>query len=510
MGAAFAPDLAILYMAEFERDHILTVSNPYETNIWMWRRYIDDVLMLWTGSEVELNGFFTWLNNQSQDIQFTMSMSKTSIDFLDISIKVQNGHLHTTLFRKPTERNSLLRYTSHHTRSLRDNLPFGQFLRIRRNCSLKEDYFLESDLLIRRLMERGYPRRLVTRARKRAWYSPREDLLKPRERPVDPERIICVTTFCTKSNLIKKTVNKHWTMVSDVINHEQLPMHAFKKSKNIRDKVYVEQGTKHFICSSGGNTGIADAYAAEKLGVSASILVPNSTLDFTVQKIKGYGFDVEVFGKVWDDANDRALELAKSKGWVYVSPFDHPLIWEGHASLIKEIQKAMPCKPGAIILSVAGGGLLLGVVDGLKEVGWADVPIIAMETKGADCLNACLKAGKKITLPDITSVATCLGAKSPADRAFQCAQECPIISEVVDDREAVAAMEKFLDDERILVEPACGASLAAIYSGLIQRLQSEGRLSSDLAPIVVIVCGGNSINLAQLNALKIKLGLQLP
>ncbi|KAJ1092386.1 hypothetical protein NDU88_005496 [Pleurodeles waltl] len=271
---------------------------------------------------------------------------------------------------------------------------------------------------------------------------------------------------------------------------------------------YVEQGCGHFICSSGGNAGIAVAYAAEKLGVPASILVPGSTPDVVVQKLKGYGCDVEVFGKVWDDANERALELAKSEGWVYVSPFDHPLIWEGHSSIIKELKTSMPCKPGAIILSVGGGGLLVGVVEGLQEVGWADVPVIAMETKGADCLNACLKAGKKVTLPDITSVATCLGAKSPAERALQCARECPVISEVVDDREAVEAMEKFLDDERILVEPACGASLAAIYSGLIQRLQSEGRLTTNLAPIVVIVCGGSSINLAQLKALKIRLEME--
>ncbi|XP_069475331.1 serine dehydratase-like isoform X2 [Ambystoma mexicanum] len=270
----------------------------------------------------------------------------------------------------------------------------------------------------------------------------------------------------------------------------------------------AEQGSKHFVCSSGGNAGIAVAYAAEKLGVSASILVPSSTPDMVVQKLKGYGCDVEVFGKVWDDANDQAHKLAKSEGWVYVSPFDHPLLWEGHSSIIQELKDSLPRKPGAIVLSVGGGGLLVGVVQGLRKVGWADVPIIAMETRGADCLNASLKAGKMVTLPDITSIATCLGAKTPAERALQCAQECPLISEVVDDQEAVRAMEQFLDDERMLVEPACGASLAAVYSGHIQRLQREGRLSSDLSSIVMIVCGGSSINLAQLKALKTKLGME--
>lgn len=67
-----------------------------------------------------------------------------------------------------------------------------------------------------------------------------------------------------------------------------------------------------------------------------------------------------------------------------------------------ELWEALPCKPGAIILSVGGGGLFCGVVEGLKKVGWRDVPIIAMETKGADSLSEAVKAGRLVTLPDIT------------------------------------------------------------------------------------------------------------
>lgn len=59
-------------------------------------------------------------------------------------------------------------------------------------------------------------------------------------------------------------------------------------------------------------------------------------------------------------------------------------------------------KPGAVLVSVGGGGLLCGVIQGLKDVGWTDVPIIAMETVGADCFNAAVKAGRVVTLDDIT------------------------------------------------------------------------------------------------------------
>ncbi|XP_078083134.1 serine dehydratase-like [Mustelus asterias] len=268
----------------------------------------------------------------------------------------------------------------------------------------------------------------------------------------------------------------------------------------------AEKDCKHFVCSSGGNAGLAAAFAAQKLQIPATILVPSSTPEFTIQKLKEHGAFVEVVGKVWDDANEQALKLAENDSWVYVSPFNHPLIWEGHSSVVKELWESMPDKPGAIILSVGGGGLLCGVAEGLKKVGWCDVPIIAMETKGAESLNAAVKAGKLVTLPDITSVAKTLGAKTVCEMALRNALEHNVLSEVISDQEAVQAVERFLDDERFLVEPACGASLAAIYSGVIQRLQKEGRLAQDLRSIVVIVCGGSSITMAQLNEYKIQLG----
>lgn len=75
---------------------------------------------------------------------------------------------------------------------------------------------------------------------------------------------------------------------------------------------------------------------------------------------------------------------------------------EGHASIVKELKEALWEKPGAIALSVGGGGLLCGVVQGLQEVGWGDVPVIAMETFGAHSFHAATTAGKLVSLPKIT------------------------------------------------------------------------------------------------------------
>ncbi|KAI4895594.1 hypothetical protein NFI96_013125 [Prochilodus magdalenae] len=291
------------------------------------------------------------------------------------------------------------------------------------------------------------------------------------------------------------------------------------------------------VCASGGNAGLATAYAARKLNIPATIVVPSSSPKLVVEKLRDQGAVVKVVGKVWDDANAEALRLAESESLVFVPPFDHPLLWEGHASIVHELKASLPCRPGAVVLSVGGGGLFCGVMKGLDEVGWGDVPVICMETVGADCLNAAIKAGELVTLPDITSAAMadgsrllsskwvcleppcsvcewwsyvgvfgseakCLGAKTACRSAFEYSKRSNVISELVTDRQALQAVELFLDEERVLVELACGAALAAVYSGVIQRLQDEGRLPKPLGLLVVIVCGGSSVSLAELQHLR--------
>ncbi|NXH37772.1 SDSL protein, partial [Dicaeum eximium] len=270
----------------------------------------------------------------------------------------------------------------------------------------------------------------------------------------------------------------------------------------------AKKGCRHFVCSSGGNAGVAAAYAARELGLPITVVVPSSSGPTPVRRLEELGATVEVYGKVWDDANRRAQELAEAEGWVSIPPFDHPLVWEGHASLVRELKDSLEAKPDVMVVAVGGGGLLAGVVAGLQQVGWQDVPIVAAETQGAHSFHEALKAGRLVTLPDITSVATCLGAKTVAARALRCAQECQVLSQVVEDAEAVRAVQQFLDEERMLVEPACGAALAVLYSGRLRRLQGQGRLRAPLRSVLLVVCGGSNIHTAQLRALKSQLGME--
>ncbi|KAF1389752.1 hypothetical protein PFLUV_G00076810 [Perca fluviatilis] len=267
-------------------------------------------------------------------------------------------------------------------------------------------------------------------------------------------------------------------------------------------KTWAERGCERFVCCSGGNAGMAAAYSARQLGVPATIVVPSVTPSPTVERLKDEGATVIIHGKALNESIEYGQQLvANNPGWIFISPFDDPLIWEGHTSLVAELEKELTEKPGAVVLSVGGGGLLNGVVEGLRRAHWADVPVIAMETLGAHSLHAAMKAGELVT------VATTLGLTRVSAQTFKLVGEHAVFSEVVTDQQAVQAVECFVDDEKVLVEPACGAALAAVYSGVVRRLQAEGKLAPRLGPVVVVVCGGNNISLEQLSRLKKQLGM---
>ncbi|XP_021917379.1 L-serine dehydratase/L-threonine deaminase-like [Zootermopsis nevadensis] len=183
----------------------------------------------------------------------------------------------------------------------------------------------------------------------------------------------------------------------------------------------------------------------------------------------------------------------------------------GNSTLMDELKIQLPSKPSTIVLSVGGGGLLLGVLQGLERHGWKDVPVVAMETYGAHCFNLSVKAKKMVALEKITSVAKCLGARTVAPHLLEALPQFNVISEVVTDAQAIKSCIKFADDERTLVEPGCGATLSAVYCGVLARLQNEGFLPQlTTGPVVVIVCGGNGVSLHLLQDWAATFNLEFP
>ncbi|AWB07198.1 serine dehydratase (plasmid) [Azospirillum humicireducens] len=244
--------------------------------------------------------------------------------------------------------------------------------------------------------------------------------------------------------------------------------------------IHRDRGARRFISSSGGNAGLAVAHAGRKLGVPVVVVVPNTTSERAKTMIGLEMAEVVVHGSSWAEANERALSMLSPTD-AFIHPFDDPLLWTGHATLVDEL-RAQGGKPDAIVLSVGGGGLLCGVAEGLDRNGWSDVPIVAVETQGADSFARAVAAGRPVTLPSIDSIATSLGAKTVSDRALEVARSHRIEPVVVSDAEAVDACLRLMDQHRVVVEPACGASLAALTRSQI--------ISNSAGRIVVVVCGG--------------------
>jgi len=258
----------------------------------------------------------------------------------------------------------------------------------------------------------------------------------------------------------------------------------------------------HFYASSGGNAGLAAVHAASALGHPCTVVVPHSTKPFMLAKLRASGARAVIqHGAVWQDADTylRETVMARDAGAVYVPPFDHADIWAGHASIVAEMHAQWPCEapaPAALICSVGGGGLLVGVVQGLQRAsGWEAVTVLAMETAGAESLNASVRAGELVTLGGISSQATSLGATRVAARAYEVAVDgkVNVRSVVLSDAEAAMGVWRLADDERMLVELACGVNVALCYDGRLEKALGRKLASED--SVVVVVCGGSVVTL---------------
>lgn len=244
----------------------------------------------------------------------------------------------------------------------------------------------------------------------------------------------------------------------------------------------LQQGAKTFVASSGGNAGIAVAYCGMKLNVPTTVFIPSSSNPIYIDAIKSYGAKVVVAGLVWDEAHQVALDFSEQHQAAYIPPFDHPSLWKGHASMITETIQQGLSKPDVVILSVGGGGLACGVLEGMHQHKWENVPLIAVETKGADVFAQSVKANKLVTLDVITSKATSLGAKRVAQKLMGWTKIHKIENIVVTDEEAEQACWNFAYDQRVLVELSSGASLSLVYN--------NHPVLHDAQSILVIVCGG--------------------
>jgi L-serine/L-threonine ammonia-lyase len=163
-----------------------------------------------------------------------------------------------------------------------------------------------------------------------------------------------------------------------------------------------------------GNAGNAVAYAGYRLGLPVSVFVPSTTKQMMIDRLKMKGATVIVAGANWNEADAVARRMVQEEGSsaLYCPPFDDQLIWQGNSSLVYEIANAKSTigQVDAIILSVGGGGLLCGVIQGIDELKMRETTtVLAVETAGAASFAAAKRVGKPVKIDKIDTIATTLG-----------------------------------------------------------------------------------------------------
>jgi L-serine/L-threonine ammonia-lyase len=184
---------------------------------------------------------------------------------------------------------------------------------------------------------------------------------------------------------------------------------------------------------------------------------------------------------------------------IYAPPFDHPDIWAGNSTIGYEIANQMPDSPAdTIICSVGGGGLLNGIAMALDDLCLSDsTTVVGVETAGAESLAAAVRAGQLVTLPRITSQATSLGCARVTQLTLDTAQRANFKGVVLPDAEAAMGCWRLADDERIMVELACGVNVALCYDGRLER--ALGRKVRPDEKVVIVLCGGSNVTIDMLS-----------
>lgn len=239
-----------------------------------------------------------------------------------------------------------------------------------------------------------------------------------------------------------------------------------------------EERAKGLITASAGNHAQGVAYAAQVYGVKAVIVMPTTTPLIKVERTKGYGAEVVLYGNVYDEACAYAYELAEKEGYTFIHPFDDPAVATGQGTIAMEIVKELPLVD-YILAPVGGGGLATGVSTLAKLLN-PNIRVIGVEPAGANCLQTSIREGKVTTLEQINTIADGTAVKTPGERIFPYLQENLDDIITVEDDELIVAFLDMVENHKMIVENSGLLTVAAL-----KHMDVSGK------KIVSILSGGN-------------------
>jgi threonine dehydratase len=234
------------------------------------------------------------------------------------------------------------------------------------------------------------------------------------------------------------------------------------------------------VVASGGNAGMANAYAARALGVPATVFVPETAPAVKVAKLKAYGATVVQHGAEYAEAYEAAMKAVADTGAVYCHAYDQPEIVAGAGTAGSELLDQLDGQVDTILVAVGGGGLMAGIAAAAEGV----ARVVAVEPVTIPTLHTALSHGGPVDISVSGVAADSLGARRVGEIAYAVAVRTGVHSVLVTDDDLIAARRQLWDRWRVVVEVGAAAAYAALASG--------GYVPAPGERVAVVLCGANT------------------
>ncbi|MEV0296145.1 serine/threonine dehydratase [Nocardia sp. NPDC050710] len=238
--------------------------------------------------------------------------------------------------------------------------------------------------------------------------------------------------------------------------------------------------------ASGGNAGLACAWAAAGQGVTATVFLPATAPAVKVDRLHGYGAQVRLLGEQYADALAACHEFAATSGALMSHAYDNPLIAAGAGTLMAEIHQRLP-RLDTVVVAVGGGGLFAGIATAAHHYG---IHTVAVEPEHCRALNAALAAGEPVDVEVNSVAADSLGARRATELAITAAQRSGARSVLVTDEQIIATRRILWAERRLAVEHAAATALAALTDEDIEP--GRGYRPEPGERVCIILCGANT------------------
>ncbi len=242
-----------------------------------------------------------------------------------------------------------------------------------------------------------------------------------------------------------------------------------------------EERGKGVITASAGNHAQGVAFHAGRLGIDATIVMPERTPLIKVTSTRSFGAKVVLFGNNFDEAYAEAVRIQEREGRTFVHPFNDPYVMAGQGTIALELMEQNPYLE-MVVVPIGGGGLISGVACALKELN-PRIQVIGVQAASVASMKASIEAGQIVNLDTGSSIADGIAVKRPGNQTFEVIQKYVDDIVSVDEEEIANAILLLLEREKSVVEGAGAVALAALLNGRIPR--ARGR------KVAMILSGGN-------------------